>query len=68
MGSRRWPADLPLWPRSSTLLAPRLAQQLPTGPLDRPVGMFAHVLPLDRCLLTRLVELVVHFDDLAVSL
>ncbi|MEU9331485.1 maleylpyruvate isomerase N-terminal domain-containing protein [Streptomyces canus] len=46
----------------------RLAAQLPTTPLDRPVGVFAHVLPLDQCLLTRLVELVVHLDDLAVSL
>jgi hypothetical protein len=46
----------------------RLAAQLPTMPLDRPVGVFAHVLPLDQCLLTRLVELVVHLDDLAVSL
>ncbi|MFM9709227.1 MULTISPECIES: maleylpyruvate isomerase N-terminal domain-containing protein [Streptomyces] len=46
----------------------RLAVQLPTMPLDRPVGVFAQVLPLDQCLLTRLVELVVHLDDLAVSL
>ncbi|MDX5564290.1 maleylpyruvate isomerase N-terminal domain-containing protein [Streptomyces sp. ID05-04B] len=46
----------------------RLAAQLPTMPLDRHVGVFAHVLPLDQCLLTRLVELVVHLDDLAVSL
>jgi hypothetical protein len=46
----------------------RLAALLPTVPLDRPVGMFAHVLPLDQCLLSRLVELVVHLDDLAVSL
>ncbi|MFD3504962.1 maleylpyruvate isomerase N-terminal domain-containing protein [Streptomyces sp. NPDC058678] len=46
----------------------RLAAQLPAMPLDRPVGVFAHVLPLDQCLLTRLVELVVHLDDLAVSL
>ncbi|MFK4104877.1 maleylpyruvate isomerase N-terminal domain-containing protein [Streptomyces sp. NPDC019531] len=46
----------------------RLAVRLPTMPLDRPVGVFTHVLPLDQCLLTRLVELVVHLDDLAVSL
>ncbi|MGP3967170.1 maleylpyruvate isomerase N-terminal domain-containing protein [Streptomyces sp. 6N223] len=46
----------------------RLASVLPTVPLDRPVGMLGHVLPLDQCLLTRLVELVVHLDDLAVSL
>ncbi|MGW0423765.1 maleylpyruvate isomerase N-terminal domain-containing protein [Streptomyces sp. NPDC003015] len=46
----------------------RLAAQLPAMPPDRPVGVFAHVLPLDQCLLTRLVELVVHLDDLAVSL
>ncbi|CAM5605221.1 maleylpyruvate isomerase N-terminal domain-containing protein [Streptomyces aurantiogriseus] len=46
----------------------RLAKQLPAMPLDRPVSVFAHVLPLDQCLLTRLVELVVHLDDVAVSL
>ncbi|MDT0341585.1 maleylpyruvate isomerase N-terminal domain-containing protein [Streptomyces litchfieldiae] len=46
----------------------RLAALLPTLPLDRPVGVFAHLLPLEQCLLTRLVELVVHLDDLAVSL
>lgn len=46
----------------------RLAAQLPAMPPDRPVGVFVHVLPLDQCLLTRLVELVVHLDDLAVSL
>jgi hypothetical protein len=45
----------------------RLATLLPTVPLDRPVGMLSHVLRLDQCLLTRLVELVVHLDDLAVS-
>ncbi|MDO0909358.1 maleylpyruvate isomerase N-terminal domain-containing protein [Streptomyces sp. DT2A-34] len=46
----------------------RLTAQLPTMPLGRPVGVFALVLPLDQCLLARLVELVVHLDDLAVSL
>ncbi|MFG6193098.1 maleylpyruvate isomerase N-terminal domain-containing protein [Nonomuraea sp. JJY05] len=46
----------------------RLTTLLPTLPTDRPVGVFSHVLPLDQCLLTRLVELVVHLDDLAVSL
>jgi hypothetical protein len=46
----------------------RLTALLPTLSLDRPVGVFAHVLPLDQCLLTRLVELVVHLDDLAVSM
>ncbi|MDQ0911532.1 hypothetical protein QFZ22_007517 [Streptomyces canus] len=46
----------------------RLTTRLPSMPLDRPVGVFTHVLPLDQCLLTRLVELVVHLDDLAVSL
>jgi hypothetical protein len=45
----------------------RLAARLPTMPPDRPVGMFGQVLRLDQCLLTRLVELVVHLDDLAVS-
>lgn len=46
----------------------RLAARLPALPLDRPVAMFGHILPLDQCLLTRLVELVVHIDDLSVSL
>jgi hypothetical protein len=46
----------------------RLAERLPTVPLDRPVSVFGHVLPLDQCLLTRLVEFVVHLDDVAVSL
>jgi hypothetical protein len=45
----------------------RLAELLPTLPPDRPVVVFSGVLPLDQCLLTRLVELVVHLDDLAVS-
>ncbi|MDQ1071513.1 maleylpyruvate isomerase N-terminal domain-containing protein [Streptomyces canus] len=40
----------------------RLTAQLPSMPLDRPVGVFTHVLPLDQCLLTRLVELVVHLE------
>ncbi|WP_432872135.1 maleylpyruvate isomerase N-terminal domain-containing protein [Microbispora rosea] len=46
----------------------RLAALLPALPPDRSVGVFAHVLPLDQCLLTPLVELVVHLDGLAVSL
>jgi hypothetical protein len=46
----------------------RLAALLPTVPLDRPTAIFDRVLPLDQCLLSRLVELVVHLDDLAVSL
>lgn len=47
----------------------RLAARLPELPDDRPVLMFGGlVLPLRECLLTRLVELVVHADDLAVSL
>lgn len=45
-----------------------LAAQLPSMSLDRPVAVFDHVLPLSQCLLTRLVELVVHIDDVAVSL
>lgn len=44
----------------------RLAARRTTMPLDRSVGVFAHVLPLDQCPLTRFVELVVHLDDLAV--
>lgn len=36
---------------------------------DLPVLMFGQwVLPLDQCLLTRILELVVHADDLAVSI
>jgi Mycothiol maleylpyruvate isomerase N-terminal domain. len=47
----------------------RLAAQLPGLPGDQPVLMFGrYVLPLNECLLTRLVELVVHADDLAVTL
>ncbi|GAB2578237.1 hypothetical protein Aab01nite_10030 [Paractinoplanes abujensis] len=46
----------------------RLGTLLPTLPPDRPVQVFAHVMPLEQCLLTRLVELTVHLDDLAVSL
>ncbi|GAB1644932.1 maleylpyruvate isomerase N-terminal domain-containing protein [Krasilnikovia sp. MM14-A1259] len=47
----------------------RLAQRLADLDGDRPVLMFGrYVLTLHECLLTRLVELVVHADDLAVSL
>lgn len=47
----------------------RLAERLPGLRGDQPVLMFGrYVLPLDECLLTRLVELVVHADDLAVTL
>jgi hypothetical protein len=47
----------------------RLADRLPGLPGDRPVLMFGrYVLPLHECLLTRLVEIVVHADDLAVTL
>ncbi|MBX6750965.1 MAG: maleylpyruvate isomerase N-terminal domain-containing protein [Micromonosporaceae bacterium] len=47
----------------------RLAARLPGLPGDQPVLMFGrYVLPLEECLLTRLVELVVHADDLAVTL
>ena len=47
----------------------RLSGPLGMLPDDQPVLMFGrHLLPLDQCLLTRLVELVVHADDLAVSL
>ncbi|MEU0941783.1 hypothetical protein ABZ379_03160, partial [Streptomyces canus] len=60
-GGGRW-GQAP-WPRPSTLLAARL----PAMPPDRPARLFAHVLPLDQCLPTRLTELVVPLDDLAVS-
>jgi hypothetical protein len=54
--------------RYDTALA-RLAAELPGIPPDRPVPMVAgHVLSLHDCLLTRLVELLVHADDLAVSI
>lgn len=46
----------------------RLAVRLPNVPPDRLVDVFGQPLPLDQCLLTRLVELVVHLDDLACSL
>lgn len=50
----------------------RLAALLPTLPGDRLVAQTGasglRVLPLDQCLLTRLIELTVHIDDLAVSL
>lgn len=47
----------------------RLAARLPELPDQRPVLVFdRYPLPLRECLLTRLVELVVHADDLAVSL
>jgi hypothetical protein len=47
----------------------RLAVRLPGLPEDRPVLMLGqYVLPLRQCLLTRLLELVVHADDLSLSL
>ena len=47
----------------------RLTVRLPHLPQDQPVPMFGRcVLPLREALLTRLIELVVHADDLAVSL
>ncbi len=47
----------------------RLAQRLPGLRHDLPVMMFGRYrLPLDECLVTRLVELVVHADDLSVTL
>jgi hypothetical protein len=47
----------------------RLAVRLSQLPQDQPVPMFGRcVLPLGESLLTRLIELVVHADDLAASL
>jgi uncharacterized protein (TIGR03083 family) len=47
----------------------RLSTVLPTLPPSHPMPMFGgNVLPLRDCLITRLVELLVHADDLAVSL
>ncbi len=47
----------------------RLATRLPALPAGHPVPMVGgNVLPLEECLVTRLVELLVHSDDLAVSL
>jgi Mycothiol maleylpyruvate isomerase N-terminal domain len=46
-----------------------LATRLPTMPPDRPVlGNQGAVLRLDQWLLTRMIELAVHMDDLAVSI
>ena len=46
-----------------------LAARLAALPEDQPVLVFGRwVLPLRECLLTRLLEIVVHADDLAVSL
>lgn len=45
-----------------------LAHRLPTLPPDRLVFATRAVLRLDQWLLTRLVELAVHLDDLAVSI
>ena len=50
-------------------LAARLRSRLPAEPADRHVQVFGDlVLTLDDYLVTRLIELVVHADDLAVSL
>ena len=47
----------------------RLRATLPGLPADRPMPMRAGLLlPLGDCLVTRLVELLVHADDLAVSI
>jgi hypothetical protein len=50
----------------------RLATRLRALPADHPVAVLAAYgrfrLRLDECLITRLVELAVHLDDLAVSL
>jgi hypothetical protein len=46
----------------------RLTTVLPTLPPDRPVFGIRRVMRLDQWLVTRLVELAVHIDDLAVSL
>jgi hypothetical protein len=46
----------------------RLRERLPTQPLQRTVTVFAGTaMELDQYLATRLVELVVHCDDLALS-
>lgn len=59
------PADLA--DRVDATLA-RLAETLPTLPPDRLVFATRRVLRLDQWLVTRLIELAVHIDDLAVSL
>lgn len=47
----------------------RLTTRLPALPENLGVPMVGgNVLPLDECLITRLVELLVHSDDLAVSI
>jgi hypothetical protein len=45
----------------------RLADRLPREPADRRIEAFGAVLLLDDYLVTRLVEMAVHFDDLCVS-
>lgn len=45
----------------------RLATALPDADLDRPVMTFGRLLTLRDCLRARQLELVVHTDDLAVS-
>jgi hypothetical protein len=45
-----------------------LATRLPTLPPDRPVFGNRAMLRLDQWLLTRMIELAVHMDDLAVSI
>lgn len=45
----------------------RLAVRLESEPAERRVGRWGLTMPLDQYLLTRIVELAVHLDDLAVS-
>jgi uncharacterized protein (TIGR03083 family) len=50
-------------------VAARLRSRLPAEPADRRVQVFGNlVLTLDDYLVTRLIELAIHADDLAVSL
>jgi hypothetical protein len=46
----------------------RLATTLPGEPADRPVYGIRAVMRLDQWVLTRMIELAVHIDDLAISL
>ena len=46
----------------------RLRSRLPTVPRERKVRAFGRALEIDEYLKTRLIELVVHIDDLALSI
>jgi len=68
-GAEAAPADPAEFPGRWAATADRLAARLEAEPPGRLVQVFGDlVLTLDEYLVTRLIELVVHADDLAVSL